>query len=1085
MRERKPVGWRHVGVALAMLGWLAAVPLPAHATHQRASLISWAPTSGNTVEFTITGAWRRSAYSTANGGCRDVNDAIAPVLGNIPCSGGDGFASVNDVIVEYVGGTVFTPGEGSDISSPLSALLYVVTSIDPANDWLYATALDPSSLPSIDTTISKTYSNSTPRTAFLQDCCRVSNTVGGNQHINNPDGSYRIETLVTPGTGNRPPVSTMPPIVLCPLNGICTFQVPGSDPDGDPVTFRLSTSTEASGSVSGFKQPGPTAAPNAATISSSGLYTWNTTGATVGGVGSNTYYSTQVSIEDRTPGNVVKSKIAVDFLIQLVVQSGLAPVFDHPPTPQCGSTINVNPGATVTFTAQASDSDFGQTVTLNAVGVPSGATLTPLLPTTANPVSSVFNWGTGGFDAGTTHVVTFTATDSANLQTQCSVTITVAQCQSNADCNDDSLCTSDICAPTNPGANAGGCLNTAVTCNACQVCQPALGCTGAVCTPVFSPTPTPTIPPAVCGDGVIASPEACDQGVLNGTAGSCCSATCTFRSTGTACTDDGLACTTDTCGGVSAMCQHAPGNAGTACRSAAGACDVTEICTGSSATCPGDGVQPNTWICRAATDTCDAPETCNGSSASCPSDALQSSSTTCRASAGACDAAEQCTGSSAACPPDALRSNAFTCRASAGVCDTAEPCTGSDIACPADTKSSAVCRAMAGACDAAESCDGVGDECPADLLAPATTTCRGAAGMCDVPERCDGIGTNCPTDAFEPSSTACRPSGGDCDVAETCTGTAAACPPDAVKPNTITCRATLGICDLAEHCTGSGAACPADAKSSAVCRAAAGVCDLAESCTGSGNDCPADAKSAAVCRGAASVCDVAELCDGAADTCPTNRIQPDGMPCTDLLYCNGDETCLSGSCTDNPNPCVLCDETSNACQNELCPVIRQHGCRTGPKSRLLLKNRTNDDADKLIWKLANAATTSFAELSDPVVSTDYAFCLYAGPTGALILEMGVPAGPKWLISGSNKGFKYFDPPAVEDGAQKIRLKSGSSNRTKLLIKGRGVNLGDPLTANRLPLPVVAQFTNMASGTCWEASYSTPDKNTPDSFKARQ
>ena len=267
MRELKHTGWWCVAVALAVFGWLAAVPIPALATHQRASLITWAPTTGNTVEFTITGAWRRSAYSTANGRCRDVNDTIAPVLGTIPCSGGDGFASVNDVIVESLGGTVFTPGEGSDISSPLSALLYVVTSIDPVNDWLYATALDPSSLPSIDTTISKTYSNSTTRTAFIQDCCRVSNTVGGNQHINNPDGNYRIETLVTPGTGNRPPVSTMPPIVLCPLNGICTFQVPGSDPDGDPVTFRLSTATEASGSVSGFKQPGPTAAPNAATIS--------------------------------------------------------------------------------------------------------------------------------------------------------------------------------------------------------------------------------------------------------------------------------------------------------------------------------------------------------------------------------------------------------------------------------------------------------------------------------------------------------------------------------------------------------------------------------------------------------------------------------------------------------------------------------------------------------------------------------------------------------------------------------------------------------------------------------------------------
>ncbi|MEO8601580.1 MAG: right-handed parallel beta-helix repeat-containing protein [bacterium] len=549
--------WGCVAIALAALGVLTAIPTVARATHQRASLISWAPTTGNTVEFTITGAWRRSAYSTANGRCRDINDTTPPVLGNIACTGGDGYAGVGDVIAELQGNTVFNAGDSSTISSPLNALLYVVTSVDVANDWLYATALDPNSLPSIDTTISKTYSNNTARTAYLEDCCRVSNpsSTGGNHHINNPDGNYRIETRVTPGGSNRPPVSTMPPVVLCPRNGVCTFQIPASDPDGDAVTFRLSTSTEASGSSTGFKQPGPTAAPNAATISSSGVYNWNTTGATVAAGSGTTYYSTQVTIEDRTPGDVVKSRIAVDFLIQVVEQqAGVPPVFDHPPTPQCGSTISVNPGSPVSFTIQASDVDFGQTVTLNAVGMPSGASFAPGLPITANPVSSMFSWLPGGFDAGTTHIVAFTATDSASLQTQCSVTIQVGSCQNNAHCDDGNLCTTDICAPGDPGANAGGCLNTAVTCDACQVCQPNLGCTGAVCTPIYSPTPTATatitptptvtntgtVPPTstftdtptptetpvpFCGDGTIDPGETCDDG--NGFDGDGCDSNCT------------------------------------------------------------------------------------------------------------------------------------------------------------------------------------------------------------------------------------------------------------------------------------------------------------------------------------------------------------------------------------------------------------------------------------------------------------------------------------------------------------------------------------------------------------------------------
>jgi hypothetical protein len=478
---------------LALFALAAGSPSAAHATHERAALITWIPTTGNGVEFTIIGAWRRSAYSTDNGRCRDPNDTVSPVLGSIPCSGSDGFADPGDVIVEAQGGTQFNPGEGANIGSPLGPLLYVVTSVDPVNDWLFATAIDPASLPTVDTSIAKTYTSPGTRTAFISDCCRVSNTPGGNQHINNPDGNYRIETLVTAGDTNHPPVSTMVPIVLCPKDGICAFTIPASDPDNDTITFRLSTSNEASGSSGGFTQPGPPDAPNAASVNSnSGVYTWNTTGATLGGATSNTYYSTQVTIEDRDGSNNVKSKIAVDFLIQLVDQAGVPPVFDHPPTPACGSTIGVSPGGTATFTVQASDTDFGQTVTLNAVGLPSGATLAPPLPTTGNPVSTVFSWVPGGGDAGTTHVINFTAADTANQQAQCSITVQVSQCLSNGDCDDGNACTTDVCDPMDPDANAGGCVNSNVVCNACQVCDINLGCSGPACTPTQTATRTVT-----------------------------------------------------------------------------------------------------------------------------------------------------------------------------------------------------------------------------------------------------------------------------------------------------------------------------------------------------------------------------------------------------------------------------------------------------------------------------------------------------------------------------------------------------------------------------------------------------------------
>ena len=83
-----------------------------------------------------------------------------------------------------------------------------------------------------------------------------------------------------------------------------------------------------------------------------------------------------------------------------------------------------------------------------------------------------------------------------------------------------------------------------------------------------------------CGDGVVDTllGEQCDQGALNGSPESCCSATCQLVS------------------------------AGTVCRAAVDACDLAEVCTGADATCPADLVSPDTdgdGICDAV-DNCPA-----------------------------------------------------------------------------------------------------------------------------------------------------------------------------------------------------------------------------------------------------------------------------------------------------------------------------------------------------------------------------------------------------------------------------------------------------------------------------------------------
>ena len=437
-------------------------------------------------------------------------------------------------------------------------------------------------------------------------------------------------------------------------------------------------------------------------------------------------------------------------------------------------------------------------------------------------------------------------------------------------------------------------------------------------------------PLPVCGNGAVETKEQCDQGAANGTAGSCCTTSCTFKAagttcraaadvcdvaetcsgtsgscpadakqpSGTACTSDANPCTVDQCDGTSNACQHPAGNAGALCRGSGGACDPQETCTGTSTTCPADAKTPAGTVCRPPAGPCDVAESCDGVNDACPSDLFEPPTTECRASAGVCDPAETCTGLGAACPPDAK--STAVCRPAAGVCDLAESCDGVNDGCPADAlkPATAVCRSSAGVCDPQEHCTGSSADCPPD--AKSTAVCRPAAGTCDVSESCDGIGNDCPPDLFEPAGFVCRVAVGACDQVEDCSGTSATCPADAFLPAGTVCRASAGDCDVPESCTGTSGACPADAfePSTVVCRAAAGDCDAAENCTGSTAGCPPDvfASAGTVCRPSAGDCDAQEVCTGTGVDCPADTLLPAGTVCrTAGGVCDVTETCSGSS----------------------------------------------------------------------------------------------------------------------------------------------------------------------------------------------
>jgi hypothetical protein len=141
---------------------------------------------------------------------------------------------------------------------------------------------------------------------------------------------------------------------------------------------------------------------------------------------------------------------------------------------------------------------------------------------------------------------------------------------------------------------------------------------------------------ATCGNGVTETGEGCDDGAANGTAASCCSASCQPNAPGTSC-DDGDACTQSdacdadgacigsdpvvcpapgpcrapgTCNPGTGMCSDPPAPAGTPCHDG-NACTQTDQCNGSG-TCLGS----NPVVCTAL-DQCHDAGVCNPSDGVC------------------------------------------------------------------------------------------------------------------------------------------------------------------------------------------------------------------------------------------------------------------------------------------------------------------------------------------------------------------------------------------------------------------------------------------------------------------------------------
>ncbi len=357
---------RMIGMLLALLvlgagqGFLATPP-PAGATHYRSMQLTWVRDATNTAKFTATLTVRYTYFLSQSPVPGDMV-AIAPI------NFGDGTTE---------------PAAG-----------YVVKLVDVANDFIVA-----------EKVVSHTYAGGSSHLAFIDDA--TGQRLSAPQHINNPDKRVRLETLVNFAAAGSP-VSAITPIVDCPKNGLCTFAIPAVQTDSLPLRFVFATSEQMIVTTGGTQPPGATV------HETTGVYSWDTTGATLNTADARgTYYSTQVRILalplGSTDVNAPLATTAVDFFIRLTDTTANRPPHFHTPTD--GAVYTVAVGTEATFTIEAGDDDPNDPVTVGIALMPTGATLTAL-PASGHEASSIFRWTPTV--PGTT-LLSLTATDSHSL----------------------------------------------------------------------------------------------------------------------------------------------------------------------------------------------------------------------------------------------------------------------------------------------------------------------------------------------------------------------------------------------------------------------------------------------------------------------------------------------------------------------------------------------------------------------------------------------------------------------------------------------------------------------------------------------
>lgn len=395
---------RCFALAIAMMALLAVAAAPARADHLRGMIISWQPGSSgsHTVQFHVQYAQRWSSPNSSPFNC--PNSGRCPEVGA-------------SLALASLG--TFAFGDGSSLASTPTG---TITSINKAEDWYVATF-----------TFTHTYPDCAVRTAYFQSSYRVYSLVLAH------DTLEHVEAQVSPCASTGSAVASVPAMQAVPLIESIGFSLSShiaKADSSDTLSYRLASAAEFSGSSIMFPctlgglysdsgQP-----PGLSIDSATGRVTWDVNRITAArstngnqcfkAPAAGDLWAVQFIVTVTDKNHNLKGTVPVDIILKFVDQIGSPPTLTFTPA----GPLTVAVGTPVTFTATGNSANPGAKITLNASGVPVGASATNLNQQLPPPVTSSFTWTPAAADVGS-HVVTYTATDENSQQAVKSITIQV------------------------------------------------------------------------------------------------------------------------------------------------------------------------------------------------------------------------------------------------------------------------------------------------------------------------------------------------------------------------------------------------------------------------------------------------------------------------------------------------------------------------------------------------------------------------------------------------------------------------------------------------------------------------------------